>query len=362
MKRARSSSLSTKYAKRIKTGRKKVQVYRIGQSVTVVHKEFLMDVRNYRSFTPFAWEINPGLEETFPWLHQIAAGYEEYTVNGIKFSYKPTFAAVTSTSSGGLGSIVMATRYNALDGDFIDKREMENSQGAVSFRPSVRGSHSLNAKAQSNVTKKLFVRTQKSYDPTKQGDKRLWDLGKFTMAVVGMDPGVGTDNAVAIGELSVSYSITFSKPRYKNVINSDHFQLKSVTNTTPLGTATLSNQLGSTLGGTIGSDGLRYIFPPYVRRGKWLFSWGVVGGVATVTRPVISTINCQQENYFQNDTLNYGTGPQNGLTNTQNMLHNFVITVTGEGAQVIWGTAGTLPTSITAGDLWVTELSDTITG
>lgn len=362
MKRARSSSYAKRPYKKRRVGsvKKKTQIFRIGKAVTVVHKEFLGDVRNFRNFQTTGIELNPGLEESFPWLHQIAAGYEQYQFNALKFSYKPTFANVTSTSSGGLGSIVMATRYNALDGDFFDKREMENSEGAVSFRPSVRGKHNVNVKAQTTVCRKQYVRTSKSFNPT-GNDKRFWDLGKFTMAVVGMDPGTGLDNAVSIGELWVSYSVTFYKPRYKNVINSDHMQLTGVTNALPFGSTTLSNVLGSSLGGLV-TGGNIYKFPDFVRRGLFLFCVSWTGGVVTANFPTINVANGVLKQFFQNDTNTDVHGPQNALTNTQNMLMNFIVQVTSPGCTVTIGGTGTLPSAATNCDLFVTEVSDTITG
>ncbi|QMW69038.1 capsid protein [Crucivirus-536] len=177
-------------------------------AVIVRHREYLRDIfpNADQSFKNEVSEINPGLQNCFPWLAQIAPAFQQYRFRGLVFEYKTTSSdlSVTNTNSA-LGTVVMATQYNALDDPFQNKYEMENWEFSTSCKPSISCLHPVEcAKGQTPVSL-LWVRTG-----TKPGDQRLYDLGNFNIATVGI-PGNGLG---AIGELWVSYEIEFFKPMF----------------------------------------------------------------------------------------------------------------------------------------------------
>lgn len=190
-------------------------------AVIVRHREYLTDIfpAADQSFKNLVRDINPGLQNCFPWLAQIAPAFQQYRFRGLVFEYKTTSADLSVTNTNpALGTVIMATQYNALDTQFTNKYEMENWEFSTSCKPSVSCLHPVEcAKSQTPVSL-LWVRTGAVPDT---GDARLYDLGNFNLATVGV-PGNG---AGAIGELWVSYEIEFFKPQFREDVTTSfaHF-------------------------------------------------------------------------------------------------------------------------------------------
>lgn len=360
----RKRSYSGSFARKRSRTAKKPSIYKVGKGVVVVkHREYLRDLFAYNAFTVDDILLNPGLEQSFPWLSQIAAAYEIYDFTKLKFTVKPTFSDVTTTGSGGMGSITMATQYNVQEKKFTTKRDMENREGAVSGKPSVRLSHYVRVNNRKLVFPRLFVRT----DENTSGDDRLYDIGRFAFAISGMDLGVPNNpGVVAIGELWVDYTVTLSKPRYNNVIYTDVFYCENVVDAAPLGIGNHNegNQNNSTLGGTINATGLRYLFPPHIKRGKYLLTYTVVGTNNATTFAIGTTTgtNCTELTPFINNTSKEG-GTISGQVSCPKTVIERLIEITGENASWGWaaGVTPTLPTNpITSAELLVTEFAEVI--
>ena len=78
--------------------------------------------------------VNPSDANTFPWLSAIARNYVSYIVHGMVFIFESNSSEYAATS--GLGSVCMATRYDPRESDFESFVEMQNSQFAISSKPS----------------------------------------------------------------------------------------------------------------------------------------------------------------------------------------------------------------------------------
>lgn len=226
----------------------------------VRHREFITDVPSSQAFIVGAFSLNPGLAGTFPWLASIASNFEEWTPNGIVFQFKTTSSdsVVSTNANAALGAVIMATEYNPYNGNFGNKQQMENYEFAQSCKPSCDLMHAVECKKTQNPLGSYFVRTGSV--PSTQ-DARFYDLGTTQVASVGMQSNGGT-----IGELWVTYDITFRKPKIQigqsggdtNVGGSfDHFSSGANTTAlgaTPFGTATAGFTFpttNSTLGGVV---------------------------------------------------------------------------------------------------------------
>lgn len=171
--------------------------------------------------------LNPGIAQTFPWMSQMADAYEEYRIKGMAFQFKSTSGefvlnSVAGGSSGALGTVVMATNYNAaVHPAFTDKKSMENYEFAQSAPPTRSMVHYIESKGPGTPVKTLYLRTGAKADDT---DIRLYDIGTFAIATQGMIAEV--DNAT-IGELWVAYEVEFFKPRYRvSGGKTDHYSLR----------------------------------------------------------------------------------------------------------------------------------------
>lgn len=198
----------------------------------ITHKEFITDIKSSSSFALNSFRINPAISDTFPWLSSIAQNYEQYVVQGMIFEYKTTSATAIGSTNTALGTVVLATQYNSLSPLFDNKQQMENYEFALSGVPSQSILHAVECDPQQ--TQCGGILNMWNANDSSQSDLRLYDLGRFNIATVGMQ----TAN-VPIGELWVSYKICLLKPRLTGVTDvADVYVLDASTITTnnPLGT------------------------------------------------------------------------------------------------------------------------------
>lgn len=323
----------------------------------VRHREYIQDINATTAFTKTTIAINPGLLASFPWLSQIADGFEQYRFRGLVFEFKSmsSDAVLSSATSSALGTVIMATQYNTGQSTFNDKREMENYEFANSDKPSCSFYHPVECKtSQSASAGLLYIRP--GAVPANQ-DQRWFDLGQFTIATQGMQAASGV-----AGELWASFEIEFYKPKLNSEtglqIMSDHSALSGTVDAThPLGTTSVMKS-GSSLNGTI-SSGTTYSFPSGLGDGEYLMTWTVIGtGTAALAIPTLTLTNCSLVSIFNNDGGgSFGQGA--GATSTVSFIIA-CIKLTAPAATVAFGTAGTLPASITGADLVVTQINSGI--
>lgn len=191
--------------------------------MVITYREFIQNVAASDVFRRMDFPIQPGLGLTFPFLSQLADSYEEYKMHACVFEFQSTTSdtVITAGSSLGMGTVLMATNYNVNRSPFTDERSMENYEGCTSKKPSISQVHIVQCKKNTTPTGQLrWVRTGA---PLANEDKRLYDIGTFTLATIGQP----TTNNGVIGKLWVSYRCELFKPKYVGSIGSnliqDHF-------------------------------------------------------------------------------------------------------------------------------------------
>jgi len=106
------------------------------QTVVVRNREYLGQVISSTAFTVQGFfPINPGRDDTFPWLSQIARRFQEYTLKGMVFHYVPTSGSISTTQA--LGSVMMQTTYRSTDAPPTSKIEMLNEYWANEAVPMI---------------------------------------------------------------------------------------------------------------------------------------------------------------------------------------------------------------------------------
>lgn len=195
----------------------------------IVHREYIGDIISPgQPFTLTGYSLNPLNTTLFPWMSTIAQLYQQYKFNGMVFEFKSMSSEFAAGSA--LGTVIMTTNYNANQPLFDNKIEMENTEFAVSAKPSLCQMHCIECDPKERVTEYLYVQ------PNQVGiglnDARLTSFGNFQLATTGLSAGANQ----VIGELWVSYDITLLKP----VLNSNVTTCASTTisNPTPTGANT----------------------------------------------------------------------------------------------------------------------------
>lgn len=327
----------------------------------VRHREYLRDVLSTEDFTLQAFDINPGLSQSFPWLSGVAENFEEYRMRGLVYEFKSlsSDAVLSTASSSALGAVIMATSYNVLNPSFANKMEMENYEYANSSKPSLSFLHPIECKRTWTPVSELFTRVN---GVPSGGDQRLYDLGKFQIATVGQQVDGGV-----IGELWCTYEVELYKPKVgeEDAVMADAFDFTgTIDGAAPFGEAEVRHP-GSNLLGSIQRTVSRciYQFPSGLQVGsRFLVNYVIVGSAnVTLVPPTFGVQNLEILNFYSGGGQNITFTPESGATTTAFTL-TCVVNVLDEDEsdprQLRFGVSGTLPNGLTVCSLAVTALPD----
>lgn len=178
----------------------------MSQATVVRHREYITDIvvpATPGTFTNRTFILNPGNPQTFPWLSQIAACYDQYQFMGCVFGFKSTAG---DTATFALGSVIMASDYDVSDPPYTSKNQMEQSQYCVSSKATVDQIHPIECDPSVGPVAIKYIDHADSV--ISSFEKRLADHALVQIATTGL-PG-GTSGS--IGELWVSYEVALYKP------------------------------------------------------------------------------------------------------------------------------------------------------
>lgn len=179
--------------------------------VIISKREYVSEIYGPAS-GPFAiqsFALNPGLESTFPWLSQIAQNYDEYELLQCIFTFKSTTTESVNSLNGQVGTIIMATSYNAALPNFTDKVSMMQYEFSNSARLTESLQHGVECDpAKLSGSRGEYIRA----NPVVVGqDLKTYDHGKFQIAVANC---ASAYNNQSIGELWVSYTVKLRKSKF----------------------------------------------------------------------------------------------------------------------------------------------------
>jgi hypothetical protein len=180
-------------------------------SIIISNREYVGDIYGPSSsgaFNVTSFPLNPGLEQTFPWLAQIAANYEEYEMIQLVFEFASSIQDVNS-SNGQVGTIICATNYNASQPAFTDKPTMAAYYGSQSSKTTDDLVHGVECDpAKLSGVQGHYVRV----NPVLTGESlKEYDHGLFQLATHNIPTSMlnGT-----LGELYVTYKVLLRKPKF----------------------------------------------------------------------------------------------------------------------------------------------------
>lgn len=322
--------------------------------VTITHREYLGDISGSVAFTTTGYILNPANSQTFPWLSTIAENFEQYRMKGLIFEFR-TMSSEYNTSTAALGSVVLATEYNSAAPAFTSKQQMENYDFAVSAKPSCNMAHAIECKSSETTIPHLYVGTA----PT-GFDSRFYNLGVTYLATAGMS------SAYTIGELWVSYSIEFYKPRIPATIGGNvntFIARRSVATaaTNPIGSTQVSLASTGSLNPTFSGTTVSFTAAP---TSDYLFQYAISGAAVTWTAPIVTITGATGQNVYNNKTSSTFTLPANGTASATNGQYSAIVSntsaVSSSTITFTFGLAGTIPTATNYVEIIVTQLDDSI--
>lgn len=252
--------------------------------IRMVHREFITDITTSTTAGAFRvqqYPIDVASPTTFPYLAQIAANFEEWHLEGLIFEYKTTSGSISST--GQLGTAIMATQYNSNAAPFTTKQAMEAYTFASSTVVSASVIHPVECDPAQTPSNGLFytnVPGTSSTTGTHQ-DLRWQQLGNFSIATQGC---AANEN---VGELWVSYDVILCKPRLIAGTSSLADHLKNTTG--------ISNVVyfGTNPALTINSDGFTSVGASTIYfnssvNGRFSITYGLVGNAGLWVAPTFA--------------------------------------------------------------------------
>ena len=179
--------------------------------VTISHREYISDIFGPDTagiFQNQTYGLNPALVQTFPWLAQVASNYEEYTFKQLIFTFRSTVTDFVQ-SNGQVGTIIMATQYNAADAPFQSKQEVMEYDSAISGK--VSGNLISGVECDPSLLSGAPGKYTRSGPVTPQEDVKTFDLGTLNVATSNT-PAQFVNQA--LGELWVTYTVELRKPKF----------------------------------------------------------------------------------------------------------------------------------------------------
>lgn len=178
-------------------------------TILMTNREYIANVYgpDTSGFSVQSYELNPGLEATFPFLAQIAANYSEYAFLQLMFSYKSSVSEF-QTTTGVAGQVLTATQYNTDEAPFSDKQSMMVYHGAASSKST--GNIIAGVECAANKLAGSHGKYVRHQGLPRGEDQKEYDLGRFSIATVDF-PQVLQNQA--IGELWVSYTVALRRPK-----------------------------------------------------------------------------------------------------------------------------------------------------
>lgn len=176
-------------------------------SVRIREREYLGDLISSATpglFSVASFQLNPSNPSTFPWASNIAILYEQWYVHGMVLEFNSTSSEYNGASQA-LGSVIMATDYNAFDPPFSSKQIMENQDFANSTKPSCSAVHGIECDPNQRPTPLMYIQNPPGMPITSSV------LGNFQIASQGVSVA-----SVNLGEIWISYDISFYKKSIEN--------------------------------------------------------------------------------------------------------------------------------------------------
>jgi len=170
-------------------------------ATVVKHCEYVQDLTTSGTiggFTNIQMKFNPGNSTLFPWLSQIAQGYEEYIVLHCDLVFRSV------SSSGTQGLIMLNAQYDSYDASFSNKQGIQDYAGTKSTQVWRDLRFPLDVNVMHKQKQTYYVLPA---GDTVSGDERMYYPCNVNFASSNLS--AATQN---IGEVFIDYSIQFLKP------------------------------------------------------------------------------------------------------------------------------------------------------
>lgn len=178
---------------------------RLGDSVgayPVVHGEYLQDLAvtfNQSVMNTITYNINPALQDSFPWLGAIGGNWEYYEIDNMTFEYSPIISTLTN------GDVSMVINYDSQAAPFTSVEQFLTYAGGKSGNLYTR--MEMQFSPRDEAKRRYYCRTGPQPSDT---DIREYDVGNFQVRID--NAPINVTNTITYGRLLVKYAVRFFVP------------------------------------------------------------------------------------------------------------------------------------------------------
>jgi hypothetical protein len=241
------------------------------------------------NFRNISYNINPGLQSTFPWLAPQAQGYDSYQFNSLHIEYKHTINEFT-----GLGRLVIAPDYDSSDSPSTSMVQAEQQADCVFDAVTRDCTCILKPRGMGIIGPKRYTRP--GLLPSNV-DIKMYDVAQINVCTSGQ-----ASDTAEIGQLWVVYDITLFEPQ---PTDTGDFAQSGV-----LENATGGNMLVTSLAGSPTlNTGLIQIVPALnvltisnlIPQQQYILTCGVIAGTVTTQLTITPTTGFTYDSGFINN-------------------------------------------------------------
>lgn len=267
------------------------------RGVRITEREYIGDVlasgalvSNATVFNNSSYAMTPSDPRTFPWLSSIASNFDQWEPNGLVFEFISTSSEFNGNSQA-LGTVILAVDYDNFDTLYSSKIQMEDAEGAISIKSADSCAAGVECDPSERPVKLLYTRSVGNDTET-----NLCSLGNFQIATQG-----ASVSGVVLGELWVTYDITFYKKQYASAQSGLLGLWAKLSSTAPctstgpwIVSPTITGNFPITVAQNVGVNTV-YSFPQSVTQGTYLvtFYWAASfsTGAGTAYNPGFAAVS-----------------------------------------------------------------------
>lgn len=175
-------------------------------SVRIQKREFLgvltADAADPSAFRQMQYRLQGTDPKSYPWMSGIAQHFTEWELMGAIISYESTSSNYSSSMA--LGTVAIATQYNANELPYSDMTQMLQAAFHTRGNPSEDLIHGIECDPSLQVSERLFTRR-----PGAKGGPNLYDHGVVTVATEGLPSAAAGE---VIGRIYITYDVVLSIP------------------------------------------------------------------------------------------------------------------------------------------------------
>lgn len=340
-----------------------------GMTTRVCHREYIGDIISDEdtagAFKLQSFPLQPGSNQIFPWLSDVALNYQKYKIMGAIVEFKSGSGDALNSVNTALGEVIISTNYNNADPNFSSRAQMENTQYCSSAKPSVSFVHIIECDPRLQAQESLYV--SQSTEPEDGLTPNEINWANVQVATVGCQ-GTG----VNLGSLYITYDIELIQPielGYLRHPQGDWFYSDNVNDTTQaafsdtvtMGLLTQAN-VHNSLGGRILNE-TTYAFPPNLDSGLFLVDvhYVTAGTGAAIVYPPLVLTNAVAQGVLVNGKASILTSP--APTVVSRRAHMCIcVRLTGRNATLELTDAGTLPAFTSGNDQYMSLMVNNVDG